>query len=315
MAPIKKTATASGVLIVEAVVASFLMVFAFLASASLFEASLRWESQGANMRKAALAAERKMEEMRAAAANVPSGQTFAQHIDAIIAGPHPNIEGYPVVVTPLPNHHEQVTTSGYTPTDGFHSPCSTLFTAPDNPASTSRNAPPYNFDSGTPLDPAPRGAGDFQLNNLYETYPYSRAMPNSYRLVKVSIDYGARNGLPLDLISVIGDPILPLANTTPNINVSMAINPGGPVSVGAGSQDFTFTLTAANGSIIEDAACIWSIHPLSGGTADLFTRDAIGSTVRVSRNGLSRPGTDLRLFPKVRYQGVDVRAISGDVSL
>jgi len=306
---------ASGVLIVEAVIASFLMVFAFLASASLYEAALRWESQGSNMRRAALVAEQKIEQLRAAASQVPGGTTFADHLDSLIAGPHAPIEGYPITVTSLPNHHETVATSGYTPPDGFYSPCSTLYTQPDNPGSTSRVNPPYNFDSGTATDPAPRGAGDFQKNNLYETYPYSRDMSRSYRLVKVEVDYGARNGQPLELISVIGDPILPLENTTPNLNVSMTVNPGGTVNIGSGFQDFTFTLVTDNGSIVEDASCIWNIHPLSGGTAELFVRDAKGSEVRVSRSPLSRPGTDLRLFPKVRYRGVDVRATSGEVNL
>lgn len=309
----------SGILIVEAIVASFLMVFAFLASASLYDAALRWETQSGNMRKATMVAERKMEELRAVSAQVPSGKSFADHFDSLIPTSPESIDGFEVTTTVLPNHHEKVKTSGYTPPDGFYSPCSTLYTEPDNPGSTSRNAAPYNFDSGTLFDPAPRGAGDFQLNNLYQTYPYSRTMNKTYRLVKVSVNYGARNGQPVELVSVIGDPILPLKDTSPNpnIDVSMKVTPAGVFGLAGANNflDFSFTLTAANGSVIEDAACLWSVHPLSSGTGDLFVMDGIGSKVRVRRSDLSRNGSKIILFPRVRYRGVDVRATGSDIQL
>lgn len=307
--------------------ASFLMVFAFLASASLYDAALRWESQSGNMRKATLVAERKMEELRAVSAQVPSGQSFADYFDSLIPSGPESIDGFDVTTTVLPNHHEKVKTSGYTPPDGFYSPCSTLYTEPDNPGSTSRNAAPYNFDSGTLFDPAPRGAGDFQLNNLYQTYPYSRTMNKTYRLVKVSVNYGARNGQPVELVSVIGDPILPLKTPPPtagyptdppDIDFSMKVTPAGVFGLAGLNNflDFSFTLTAANGSVIEDAACLWGVHPLSSGTGDLFVMDGIGSKVRVRRSAdLSRNGTKIILFPKVRYRGVDVRATSSDIQL
>lgn len=304
--------TPSGILIVEAVVAAFLMVFAFLASASLFDASLRWESQSGNTRLAALIAERKMEELRAQCSLVPSGTTFAAHADAVLAGPHlPYSEspGFTFTVRVLPNSHDTVSTSGETPDDGVHSPCSTVFTRPTNPASTDRTNPPYPLID-PPTSPF-NEAGDFQKNGFYSTYPYSRAMPNSYRLVQVTVNYGTGGGRRFDLVSLISDPIPP-----PPLNFEVVRTAGNSALPGTGSfSEYEIRVTAQNGSQVEDVSAVWSVHPLATGTVDVFCLNASGTKVRVRRNSYSRNGTTAVLFPQIRYHSVEARATSEDISL
>ncbi|MFA7482610.1 MAG: hypothetical protein WC314_19035 [Vulcanimicrobiota bacterium] len=314
-----------GVLIAEAVIACFLLIFAFLAAASLFDASLRWESSSSNERKAALLAERKMEEIRAAASQVPSGTTFGDHIDSILALAHDSYSdapGFDFEVVVLPNHHEPIPTSGFTPEDGVHSPCSQMYTEPSNPGSTSRTsgAPAYDIDPASAFNLA----GDFQKNERYDTYPYSRSMPNSFRLVRVRVLFGSGGNRMAELISLIGDPILPPNKPTTNVNDTLRVTPTGGVNIGLnGSQVFGTTVTTANGSIVEDVSCLWSIHPISSGTADLYVLNAGGTQVLVRartaasgyHNGLSQGGTNFVLFPQIRYEGIEARALSGDVNL
>ena len=300
----------------EAVVAAFLMVFAFAASASLFDASLRWESQSANLRKAAFLAERKMEEIRAKASAVPSGANFAAHLDTIIGGthaPYPGSPGFKFEVSTLPNTHLEVETSGYTPTPGVHSPSSTLFTAPDNPGSVDRSTPVYLFDNDPNVGP-----GDFQKNNFYDTYPYSRSMDRSYRLVQVRVNYGSGLDQHLDLVSLIGDPILPPEKPASNMNVTATVvrtsGPANLTSSGAAAE-YEIRVTTANGSRVEDVSAIWSIYPLTSGTVDIFALNAAGTRVRVTRSPLTRNGTSVRLFPQIRYEGIEARALSGNIGL
>lgn len=304
----------SGVLVVEAIVACFLMVFAFAASASLFDASLRWESSSSNIRKATLLAERKMEEIRARSSLVPAGSTFADHIDDIISGPHPaysDSPGFDFDVRVLDNEHRIVPTSGLTPSNGVHSPCSTFFTRPTNPGSLSRAAQPYAFDD----------EGDFQKNARYETFPYSRAMPNTFRLVQVTVSYGSGGNQEMQLISLIGDPILPPRRVTPpaeNLNNTLRVElESGPPNLNSVNAvaDYRIVVTTANGSVVEDVSALWSIHPLSSGTADIFPLNASGTRVRISRNNLSRGGTSFRLFPQIRYEGIEARATSAVIGI
>lgn len=314
-----KKKLSSGVLIVEAVIAAFLMVFAFAASASLFDASLRWESFSSNQRKAALLAERKMEEIRARATAIPSGQTFAQHIDSVIGGthnPYPDAPGFEFTVTTLRNRHLRVPTSGFTPTDGVHSPCSVLYTQPDNPGTTNRITPAYNIDPPTPFDP--NGAGDFQKNNFYDTYPYSRSMANSYRLVKVTVSFGTNGDRTVDLISLIGDPILPPNRPADNLNDTVNVVRTAGNNVLSGASDFAeyeIRVTTASGAVVEDVSALWSVHPLSTGSVDIFCLNASGTRVRVSRNRFSRNGTRARLFPKIRYEAEEARGLSEFINL
>lgn len=302
----------AGILIVEAVVAAFLMVFAFLASASLFDASLRWESQSGNTRMAALIAERKMEELRAQCSQVPSGSTFAAHADAILAGPHPpytDAPGFTFTVQVLPNSHDEVPTSGETPDEGVHSPSSTVFTRPTNPSSTDRANPPYPLID-PPTSPF-NDAGDFQKNGFYSTYPYSRAMPNSYRLVQVSVEYGTGDARQFDLVSLLSDPIPP-----PPLTFEVVRTAGSSTLSGTGSfAEYEIRVTAQSGAVVEEVSALWSIHPLSTGTVDVFALNAAGTKVRVRRNAFSRNGTTAVLYPQIRYHSVQGRAESEDISL
>lgn len=302
-------------LLAEAVVASFLMIFAFLASASLYDASLRWEAGSASLRRATLLAEQKMEEIRARASSYSPPATFASHLDGIISGPHPPSPEAPdfrFAVRALDNTHRTVASSGLTPSDGVHSPCSTFFTRPGNPGSTDRSASPYAAS-----DPG----GDFQRNVTYESYPYSRRMSRSFRLVQVTVSYGVGYEQKVDLISLIGDPILPPARPAAgadNLNLTLnVIRESGSVDLSAPGAEAVYRIdvTTDSGTKVEEVSALWSIHPLSSGTADIFALDASGLRVRVTRSADSKAGTTFRLFPQIRYEGVEARATSDAITL
>ncbi len=174
-----------------------------------------------------MVAERKMEEIRARACTVPAGTTFARNLDAILDGPHPqyaDTSGYRFEVRAVRNRHKQVKTSGFTPSDGVHSPCSNFFTKPVNPSSTDRTTPPYGAQ-----DPE----GDFQKNATYSSYPYSRDMPQTYRLVQVTVRFGSSPDQKVELLSLIGDPISPPEYPTgDNLNRTLkVVRESGPANL------------------------------------------------------------------------------------
>jgi hypothetical protein len=295
-----------GILIAEAVVASFLMLFAFAAAAALFDAALRWESDSGNYRKAALVAERKMEELRAEASDISSGDNFANHIDSLIAGPHadyPDAPGFSITVTPLDNVHRTITANGRTPGDGVHSPCSSFFTDP---------APvglPHPFDP----------TGDHQLNQIYHTYPYSRPMPRSYRLVQVSVAYGGgTNPRTFELVSLIGDPLMPPNPTVPNVNNSVVVSRVGPnsdISSASPSATYTVSVVTNSGAIVEEVSALWNITPRSTGSGDLFTLDPNGTSCRLDLGPAPYAGTEISLAARVRYRGVEAIGVSAPVGV
>lgn len=292
--------------------ACFLMVFAFAASASMCDASVGWEARSTTVRQAAVLAERKMEEIRAKAASVPSGSTFAQHLDTILAAAHPPYDdspSYTFKVRALANEHKKVKSSGFTPPDGVHSPCSSFYTKPTHPGSTDRTNPPYGAQ-----DPG----GDFQKNATYSTYPYSRSMPESYRLVQVTVRFGTRADQKVDLVALIGDPIAPPEEPTGgNLNKTVkVVKESGPSNlVGSGAAVYRIEVVTASGAKVDDVSAVWNIHPLSSGSADIFPLDSRGTRVRVTRNGFSVSGTSFRLFPQIRYDGKEARATSAVISL
>ena len=298
-------------LLVEAIIAAFLMIFAFAISAALYDASLRWEANTTSILRASLLAERKMEEIRSAASRIDA-QSFAVQIDAILTGPHlpyPDAPAFTFEVGPaLDNIHKVVPTSGFTPTNGVHSPCSTFFTRPSNPGSVNRSSPPYASDPN----------GDFQMDAAYESFPYSRAMPNSYRLVQVRVRFGDGDDHKVDLISLIGDPIAPPARPDPNINQTLKIvrTSGPPDLTGANpAAEYEIHVTTATNAPVDDVSAVWSIHPLSSGTADIFPLNASGTRVRITRSPFSENGTQFRLFPQIRYEGQEARALSDPIAL
>lgn len=260
-----------------------------------------------------MVAERKMEEIRARAFTVPAGTTFAQHLDAILEGPHPqypDAPGYDFEVRVVRNRHKPVKTSGFTPSDGVHSPCSNFFTQPLNPGSIDRTTPPYGAQ-----DPE----GDFQKNATYSSYPYSRHMPQTYRLVQVTVRFGSSTDQKVDLLSLIGDPISPPEYPTgDNLNRTLrVVRESGPADLSGtnAAAVYRVEVVTATGSKVDDVSVIWSIHPLSSGSVDIFALDAKGARVRVTRNGFSQSGTSFRLFPQVRYEGKEARATSEEIDL
>ncbi len=291
----------------EAVMASFLMVLAFLVAVKLYGASLQWEASTGKIRQASMLAERKMEEIRARSLTIPGGSTFSAHLDGIIGGSHLPYSDAPIFrfeVTPVDNIHKEVESSGFIPPDGIHSPGSTFYTRPDG------SATPYSSDP----------QGDYQWNATYESYPYSRRMPQSYRLVQVDVRWNSDPKDYVRLISLIGDPILPPRDTTPNPNLNQTLSvvkesgPNNLTGTGA-SAIYRIEVYANNNSQVQDVSAVWSLHPLNDGTADLFTLDSSGTRVRVSRSSSSKNGTSLRLYPQIRYHGKEARAIGPVISL
>ncbi len=296
-----------GFLLMEAIMACFLMALAFLVAVRLYGAALQWEASTGKIRQASQLAEQKMEEIRARSLSVSNGSTFAARLDGIIGGvhsPYPEAPSFRFDVEELRNRHQTVGSSGLTPEDGVHSPGSRFFTQPLG------SATPY------PTDPE----GDFQRNATFESYPYSRHLPNSYRLVQVTVRWSLDPRDSVRLISLIGDPIpVPRLATTANVNQTVnVIKVSGPSNLTApnSSAVYRIEVTAANGARIEDVSVIWQLHPLNDGYADLFALDASGTQVRISRNStFSQSGTRVRLYPQVRYHGIEARAISGRISL
>lgn len=289
------------------------MVFAFAAAASLFDASIRWESRSSNMRKAALIAERKMEELRGRSRDIPGVQSFDAHMTALIAGPHPpynDAPGFIITVTELPNIHQEIPSNNLTPSDGVHSPCSLFYTTPVPAAPPNQPHP-----SDLPPRPGIRN-GDAQRNRRYDSYPYSRPMPLSYKLVKVEVEYGAGGlvGQPrnFELISLIGDPILPPDRPAENRDLTVQVTgpASGTLSTGNPSIDLGLLVTTASGSVVEDVSAIWSITPTSTGDADLYTMNANGTQCRLLHGPLARSGTDVTIQAQVRYGGIEAIGFS-----
>jgi hypothetical protein len=286
-------------LLVEAVVASFLMVLAFVAASMLFDAALRWESESGNVRRAALVAEKKMEELRALSADVPAGATFSAVLASLL-GPqteYPEAPGFAIDVARLPNTHRPVTTSGLTPDPGAHSPCSSFFTAVPDAAS--------NPPDGNP-----------QRNNAYATYPYTRHLPDSLALVQVTVTFagGVRS---YRLISLLGDPVTPFDNSpADNVRVSRISGPAA-LSDFTSTAEYSAQVITSSGSLPKDVTCLWSLDTQSTGSLVILPGDSSGRTVRVRRRDITALGTNAqaRLVAKVRYGGQEAFGFSAPIAL
>lgn len=284
------------ILIVEAIVASFLMLFAFAASSALYEASLKWESQSGNARRAAMLADKVMEKLRAESAVVPPGQSF-ETVLAGLVGPQPDdpdAPGFAIDVSLLTNTHKQVESSGLTPTNGVHSPCSSFFTAVPAIAD--------NLPDGNP-----------QLNNRYNTYPYSRNVSRSLQLVQVTIRWGESQ--VYRMVSLIGDPITPFA---PAMTVQVA-RVAGPSSLNnfTTSAEFEAQVVTSSGSHPQDITVLWGLSLDSGGSLVFLPLDSSGRRVRVTRRTLTAigTGTQARVQALVRYGGQEAIGLSDPISL
>lgn len=252
------------ILIAESIVAAFLMLFAFAASAALFDAALRWESSGANLRRAAMIADKRMEELRQWVKGAGSSTTFPTDAEwaaqAASITSYDEAPGFEIEVTATLPKYAQLLNTTITPPDGFHSPCSSLYTpAPGTAGGVPNPSPNVPF-----LDDHP------QFNHRYKSYPYSRSVHDSYRLVEVVVKYGAGpNPQEYRLISIIGDP-LPAGPATVNVTAitggqyqaavsaggrvvpDMVIDWGNPIDPGNGNQIGAYTRpTTATGTITE----------------------------------------------------------------
>lgn len=222
------------------------MLFAFAASAALFDAALRWESNGTNLRRAAMVADKRMEELREWAVTGGSGTTFPTDAEWMTESTrvtsYPEAPGFEIEVNPYVPQYAELLSSGVVPEQGFHSPCSSLYTlAPDDPGGVPN---PSGLDPFLDNNP--------QYNYAYKSYPYSRRLDNSYRMVEIVISYGSGTSpLQYRLISLIGDPI-------PGGSANVSVSPSG------GSYQANVSV---GGRTVPDMVVHWG-SPLTPGTGN-----------------------------------------------
>lgn len=286
MTPSRSLRPESGVLLVEAIMGAFIMVFAFAAATSLFSAALQWESRSASMREASLVAQRKMAELRAWSATDHAANGFSTDWSSQTGiSTYPESPGYEIEVTagPLVYTATPPGASG-PPPDGFYSPCSSFY-----------NQPPSN---------AVNPRINQQLNSTWQTYPYARDLSESYRKVEVIVRYGSGNGRELRLVSVIGDPIAPLHPTNP-VRISRVA--GAPDALYKSNPTAYSTYQVQvfndNNQVIPNVPVIWSVVPTSTANAILVPQDPTAQTVRVFPTKSSRVDTEIYLACKIRYGG------------
>lgn len=286
-----------GALLLEAVVAAFLMVFAFATAAALFDRAVQWEADATSSRRASMIAERRLEELRSATSAIPSGSSFSAVLSGFLGSEmeYSDDPGFVVKVEELRNQHREVQTSGLTPTDGVHSPCASLFTA--IPTLTS------NEPDGNP-----------QLNNRYSTYPYSRHIPNSLRLIQVTVSYSGGTK-EQRLVSLLGDPILPFDNS-PDVIVTRTSGPANLNNFDV-TADYTAQVVTANGSEPQDVTILWSASLDSTGALSCIPLDSTGRSVRVRRRTVTPLGAGARAKVQalVRYGAQEAVGLSAEFQL
>jgi hypothetical protein len=296
-APRQKTGTRSGTLIVEAVVASFLMLFAFMAATQLFDASLRWESGSINNRLAALVAERHLEELRGwvdeQCQTTPFG-SLAWASQEITNAPDNVMPDFVVTVrTDLPvcTQPDPATGRGAIPV-GLHSPASQLFAE------------------------APPGANG-QKHPNWLTYAYTRSLDQSLRRVQITVNYGNGSERQFRLLSLLGDPVAPAAPTAAGTFPDTPVRISGPSSIPVGSpqQNFQVVVRLPSGQSLNDVTAVWTVDASSTGSASIRPVDAQASEVVVTRSPNAPAGSRLRLAAKVRYRGQELIGYSSEISL
>ncbi|MCA9776911.1 MAG: hypothetical protein KC800_09355 [Candidatus Eremiobacteraeota bacterium] len=271
-------------LIAESIVASFLMLFAFAASAALFDAALRWESDGTNLRRAAMIADKRMEELREWVSSGGSGSTFPSDgewaAEAVRITNYPEAPGFEIAVKATLPQYAQLLNTTITPPDGFHSPCSSLYTPPPGTA----GGVPNPSDNVAFLDDHP------QFNHRYKSYPYSREMPDSFRLVEIVVSYGGgANPRTYRLMSVIGDP-LPAGAATVTVSPSSGLYQA-TVSVG--------------GKTVPDMVVDWGnpINPGNGNQIGAYTKPTTATATVTDVQAMPGNSGTYVLGAKVRYKG------------
>lgn len=278
----------------EAIVASFLMLFAFIAATQLFDASLRWESSSINDRLAAMVAERRLEELRGWIDRecVATGfDNLSWGTVEVTGDSYPESPGFLIDVrTRLPINTQPRAATGRAPIpDGLHSPASQLFAE------------------------APAGRNQ-QRNSTWQSYPYTRHMDGSARLVEVTVRYGTGNGREFKVVSLLGDPIAPALAPDSDYDPSPVVV-SGPANLGAATATYDVEVRLPSGQPIPDVTVLWSIEPESTGAAVIRPLDAKGSQIELRRDPNSTPGSRIILAAKVRYRGREIVGYSNPINL
>lgn len=274
--------TDRGVLIIEAVVAAFLMVFAFAASSSLFHAALQWESQSGNVRQAALVAERKIGEIRVWSEDHHAGAPFDDGWAPPITGPQTDYVDAPgfnmTVIADQPSYQSPAGIPN--PPPGLYSPTSHFWFPP-------------------PVIPAlPNDFENAQKNQQYATFARVRTFNSSVRRVQVDVRYGSNGSRLYRAVTLVGDPITPSVGD-PTITFTRL---AGPANLSSGeAADYGVTVTVS-GHEVDDIVCLWGLTPESTGTLLVKPMDSNGRTARVIRPTWGNPGSS-KLAVRLRYRG------------
>lgn len=274
-----------GVLIVEAVVAAFLMIFAFAASTALFHGALQWEAQGSNVRRASMVAEKKVGEIRAWSETYHRTRSFDQGWTAPITGPQADYleaPGFQITVKASLPEYRRILHTNETPPDGMYSPTS-------------------HFYDQAAFQPVPAFPADFpdnrQVNPTYGTFSYVRGFNSSFRQVEVTVKYSNSNR-EFRLVTLVGDP-LPRANPA----VSFTRVSGSGSLSGGQKADYRVNITGPGGRVLDDIVCIWGVDlARTTGAVRVQPKDANAREVRVFHDVGSSPGV-VYLSVRFRYRG------------
>lgn len=294
-----------GSLLVEAVIAGFLLVFAFATAASLFDASLSWESNSGNARKAMFVAEKAMEDLRARTANIPKDSSFNQELLTAMGdlGEYEEAPGFEIKAELLANKNTAIKSSkpAVTPSDGVHSPCSSFYTIP------------LSIAAVPPLENPPNN--NPQLNNAYATYPYSRSIDKSLGLVQITVSYGGDRSIRL--ISLLGDPILN-TNSGAKAVVQVTRVSGDGILTAGKTEVYKAQLNTYKGTIVDNVTVLWSVSIDSGSYLHLLPTNSTGTRVEVKRRMDTAPAGSnytAKVQALVRYAGQEITGESQVISL
>ncbi len=275
------------------------MLFAFAAAGQLFDASLRWESDATNRRRAAMVAERKMGDLRAWAEDYFSTHSFDDGggWSSQVGGPfsYPDAPGFEIMVAASPAQYLTPNPIKPNPPPGFYSPSSHFhWVAPALPANQQRHP-------------------------LWLTYPYSRDVSESMRRVEITVNYGNNNSRQYQLVTVISDPI---SRPRPTPSVQYPQEPVrilGPGNISVGNPaEYQAELILPNGQPITDVTFLWWIEPVSTGAVTLLPMDPQANQVRITRDGLLTPAgsnATVILGAKCVYRGQEIVGYTGNISL
>lgn len=256
------------------------MIFAFAASSALFHAALQWESQGSNVRRAALVAEKKIGEIRAWSETYHASHPFDQGWDTIdgAQAEYPEAPGFAIeVIADLPSYDTNPTT-GVTPPNGLYGPTS-------------------HFYAPVPAIPAlPDDFANPQKNPIYSTFSRVRTFDESMRRVQVVVRYGLANSKVFRSVTLVGDP---LVDEAPTISISRT---GGPANLSVGNPADYSVSVQVGGHEVPDVVCLWGVDPDSTGAVFVKPKDSNGREARIFRPTFGNPGVT-RLVVRLRYRG------------